>query len=583
MTAFEIRPAGDSALLLAAADPVALAERITGIDGVAELVPAAETVLVLVRGPDRLEQVRTTLTRLADEETGAVVSRETAADPVIEVPVHYDGADLAAVAEHLGTSTAEVVAAHTGTVWHCAFVGFAPGFGYLRSPDGRLAVPRRDRPRTAIPAGAVALAGGYSAIYPRATPGGWQLIGHTDIVLWDLDRDPPALLHPGAAVRFVDARVGSRGSSPGRGGSLDDPASQGGDLGNDGSRSRSGPSGSGASRDESGAPADAPKPVGASEAAVPQGTPAGPSRAAAISAEGRAPGASGATSSPALRVERVGPAVTVQDLGRPGWTGDGVGRSGAADAAALTLANRLVGNPEGAAALEILVGGVTLRALRPLTVAVTGAPLPATVNGTPVGHASVLTLPTGSVLALGATAVGLRGYLAVRGGIVVPPVLGSCSRDTLAGLGPAPIEAGAELAAGPPPREWPIVDQAPLPPPPEQPVPVRVRLGPRDDWFADPRALCAGAWRVTGDTDRVGVRLARADGPELTRTVTTELPTEGMPLGAIQVPPGGEPVIMLADHPVTGGYPVIGVIAAADLGRVAQLRPGDRLRFVPEP
>jgi len=127
---------------------------------------------------------------------------ETAPEPV-EIPVRYDGADLAHVAELLGTTVPAVIEAHTGTVWRCGFVGFAPGFGYLEAPDGRLAVPRRDRARTAIPAGAVALAGGYSAVYPRSTPGGWQLIGHTDAVLWDVDRDPPALIRAGSAVRFV--------------------------------------------------------------------------------------------------------------------------------------------------------------------------------------------------------------------------------------------------------------------------------------------------------------------------------------------------------------------------------------------
>ncbi|WP_067648804.1 urea amidolyase family protein [Nocardia harenae] len=511
--AFDISPAGETALLLTlapGADPIALAEHLTvrAVPGVLELVPAAETVLVLVRSAAALERVAAALTRIA-AEPGAHVSRETAgsADP-LEVPVRYDGADLDAVAAQLGLTTAEVIAAHTGVLWQCAFVGFAPGFGYLRAPDGRLAVPRRDRPRTAIPAGAVALAGGYSAVYPRATPGGWQLIGSTDLALWDLRREPPALIHPGTTVRFVSTRGATR-------------------------------------------VADAERP------------------------------ATTVVTDPAVLVERVGPAVTVQDLGRPGWTDSGVGRSGAADPAALALANRLVGNPETAAALEVLVGGVVLRARRRITVAVTGAPLPATVDGVPVGHASVLTLAAGSVLALGVTAVGLRGYVAVRGGIEVPAVLGSRSRDTLAGLGPQPVAAGDELPIGPPPRDWPIVDQAPVPPLPEAPVPVRVRPGPRDGWFADPAALYAGEWRVTSEVDRVGVRLERSRGPALRRAITAELPTEGLPLGAIQVPPGGEPVIMLADHPVTGGYPVIGVVAAADLGTVAQLRPGTALRFHP--
>ncbi|MFC8043786.1 5-oxoprolinase/urea amidolyase family protein [Nocardia sp. NPDC057353] len=548
--AFELRPAGETALLLTlpdGADPIALADRLAAreLPGVLELVPAAETVLVLVRSAAALERVAAALTRIA-AEPGADVSRETApqVDP-LEVPVRYDGADLDAVAARLELTTAEVVAAHTGVLWQCAFVGFAPGFGYLRAPDGRLAVPRRDRPRTAIPAGSVALAGGYSAIYPRATPGGWQLIGSTDLALWDLHRDPPALIHPGTAVRFVATRTATRVVETG------------------------GPATAVVT-----AAGDPPGAIAAGDSVTATGA------SAVVTAAGDS-AVVAAAGYPAVLVERVGPAVTVQDLGRPGWTGSGVGHSGAADPAALALANRLVGNPETAAALEVLVGGVVLRARRRITAAVTGAPLPATVNGVPVGHASVLELAPGSVLALGYTAVGLRGYVAVRGGIEVPAVLGSRSRDTLAGLGPRPVEAGDELPIGVPPREWPIVDQAPVPPLPAAPVPVRVRPGPRDAWFADPAALFAGEWRVTSDVDRVGVRLQRSRGPALRRAVRTELPTEGLPLGAIQVPPGGEPVIMLADHPVTGGYPVIGVVAAADLGIVAQLRPGTALRFQP--
>jgi biotin-dependent carboxylase-like uncharacterized protein len=174
----------------------------------------------------------------------------------------------------------------------------------------------------------------------------------------------------------------------------------------------------------------------------------------------------------------------------------------------------------------------------------------------------------------------LRVYVAVRGGVAVEPVLGSRSRDTLAGLGPEPLQAGDELPIGPPPAAWPTVDLAPVPSLGTGPLSVRVQLGPRDDWFTRPEDLFEGHWLVSDRLDRVGVRLERPDGlPALTRRDDRELPTEGMPLGAIQVPPSGEPVVFLADHPITGGYPVIGVVHTADISVVGQARPGQQLIF----
>ncbi|WP_245717444.1 5-oxoprolinase subunit B family protein [Nocardia jejuensis] len=162
--------------------------------------PQARDSSPAARRPDRLEYGATQPGSPPRPGTSPIIPDE----PVL-IPVRYDGEDLAEVAELLGIPPAEVIAQHTGTVWRCAFVGFAPGFGYLESADGRLTVPRRTRSRTSIPAGAVALAGGYSAIYPRRSPGGWQLIGTTDLTLWDVDRDPPALVRAATRVRFVNA------------------------------------------------------------------------------------------------------------------------------------------------------------------------------------------------------------------------------------------------------------------------------------------------------------------------------------------------------------------------------------------
>ena len=285
----------------------------------------------------------------------------------------------------------------------------------------------------------------------------------------------------------------------------------------------------------------------------------------------------------ALRILAPGPSSTIQDLGRPGWFSAGVGVAGAADTVSLRLANRLVGNDEGAACIECVLGGLQFEAIQPVTVAVTGAPAPITVDGVPVEHASVVDLAAGQRLALGLAAVGLRAYLAIRGGIAVEPVLGSRSRDTLAGLGPEPLQAGDELPVGPAPAAPPSAEAARVAPITNDPVVVGVRLGPRADWFLRPEDLFVGSWSVTDRLDRVGARLARPDSdPPLTRRDDRELPTEGMPIGAIQVPPSGEPVVFLADHPITGGYPVIGVVQHTDIPRVAQARPGQQLIFVPE-
>ncbi|WP_194816604.1 allophanate hydrolase subunit 1 [Nocardia sp. XZ_19_385] len=206
-----IRAAGDRALLVAPTGGIAdlaAALRNRDVPGVEDVLPAAETLLVTLDSPNDAERVRRALGELleeaADDVSRGTLSRNDFPEPLV-IPVRYDGVDLDDVARLLNLSTAEVVAAHTSTTWHCGFVGFAPGFGYLESADHRLTVPRRDQARTAIPAGAVALAGGYTAVYPRSTPGGWRLIGHTDLRMWDVDRDPPALIQAGSAVRFVEA------------------------------------------------------------------------------------------------------------------------------------------------------------------------------------------------------------------------------------------------------------------------------------------------------------------------------------------------------------------------------------------
>lgn len=281
-----------------------------------------------------------------------------------------------------------------------------------------------------------------------------------------------------------------------------------------------------------------------------------------------------------LRVLRTGPLTLVEDLGRPGYGAVGVGRSGAADRSSLRLANRAVGNPEGAAGLEVLLGGLELEVVGgPVTLCVTGAPAPVRVGRRQVGSSYVVTARAGDVVRLGAPPIGLRSYVAVRGGIAVPPVLGSRSRDVLAGLGPEPLAVGDELPVGRATGAPPAADLLP-PLPWSEVVELRVVRGPRDAWLADADALTATTWAVSGESDRVGVRLL--GDPLAHRDAGRQLPSEGVRRGAVQVPPGGEPVLLLADHPVTGGYPVAGVVVDADVDLAAQARPGQavRLRWV---
>lgn len=280
----------------------------------------------------------------------------------------------------------------------------------------------------------------------------------------------------------------------------------------------------------------------------------------------------------ALTVEVAGVLTTVQDLGRPGLAGWGVSPSGAADRGSLRLANRLVGNPESAAGLEVTLGGLGVRARGDLVVAVTGADVDVTVDGRAVGAGTAVAVADGQRLRLGPARTGLRAYLAVRGGVAVPEVLGSRSTDLLSGLGPRPARAGQVLPVGAPPASLPAVDVAPVGPAGGRELALRVVPGPRDDWFqpAALEVLLSSPYRVTPDSNRVGMKLS---GPVLARSIARELPSEGVVRGALQVPPSGQPVLFLADHPVTGGYPVIAVVVDEDTDLAAQARPGALLRF----
>jgi biotin-dependent carboxylase-like uncharacterized protein len=275
----------------------------------------------------------------------------------------------------------------------------------------------------------------------------------------------------------------------------------------------------------------------------------------------------------AITVLDPGPLTTVQDAGRPGLAHVGVPRSGWLDAPAAQLANRLVGNPPGAALLETTMGGVSLRVDAAMALAVTGAMADVRVAGRSAAWGEPLSLPADAEVVVGPARRGVRSYLAVAGGIDVPAVLGSRSADLLSGLGPAPLAAGQSLAVGPAGRPRP----ADVPPRSVPAGVLRLTEGPRTDWVvAALRRLTDRTWTVQAESNRVALRLT---GQPLERAVPGELASEGIVLGAVQVPPDGQPLVFLADHPTTGGYPVVAVVDPADLWQCAQLRPGDTVRF----
>lgn len=546
--------AGERAFLLefgSLAEVVAFHRDVTDkpLPGQREAVAAARTVLL---------DFRTRRDAVAAARQARRRRPKPAADPQarqIELSVHYGGEDLASVAQLLGMSEEALIAWHTSTVWVAAFGGFAPGFTYCvpeeltrrrrpRRSEAGLEVPRLDSPRQRVPAGAVGLAGEFSAVYPRSSPGGWQLIGTTDAELWDAERSEPALIRPGDRVRYTARAESITVSEP-------------------------------------------------------------PNFAAAAKNGG----------ADALEVISPGAQTLVQDTGRIGFSDLGVPRSGAADLAAARQANQLVGNDDAAAVFEVLHGGFELAAKQTLVLAVTGAETalevtsPAAeqtsnmaVNGTGAAvsadsSGAVREVPArapfwlfpGERLTLAAPSRGVRCYVAVSGGLEAPQILGSSAADTLSGLGPAPVRAGESFGLlGATSRFVGIADVARTAlPDPDEVTTLRFVPGPREDWFTRAKGRRSGfqqlessQWSVSQRCDRVGIRLETDDDAGyLQRSRDHELKSEPMVRGAIQVPPSGEPVVLLADHPVTGGYPVLGVVIRADLGLAAQLAPGAEVRF----
>ena len=490
------------------------------VPGIRDLVPAYASLLIVFETSEiSREALRAAVTAALEKVTsGGAWPFRTGRQHV--VPVRYggeDGPDLDAVATTHGIGPAEAVRLHSERTYTVAFLGFLPGFAYLGRLPRPLESSRLASPRQRVAAGSVGLAGLQTGVYPFASPGGWQIIGRTGLRVWDSAQTEPALLAPGDTVRFAATDE-----------AIDDAASE----------------------------------------------------IAAIMPR-----------YPAFEVIDPGGMATIQDLGRAGLAHLGVGTGGAFDVAAARRANSLVGNEADAAVLEMTWTGPALRALRSVTIALDGADFGCVAGGMTIPPRVSWFVRAGTVLRFvpGRLTAGLRGYLAVSGGFDAPVVLGSRSTSTLAHFGGI---AGRALVEG---DSLGVLDP--------HPAPVvlagrttshkgdyisrqetALRFVPyRGKQRALPTALdlfTAQRWVLTDSADRMGCRFRSIDGATLP-VRNEELVSFGVVSGAIQLPPGGMPVVLGVDHQTTGGYSLLGVVIQADLAILAQLRPGAEVTFVP--
>jgi KipI family sensor histidine kinase inhibitor len=516
-------------------DPVAARRLIRALtaarlEGLAEVVGGLATVMVAFDPLAEDVDVRRPILARLMEEAFAHPGYVEDGGILLQVPCTFDGPDLPEVATLVGSTPDAVVAMVTAHPLTVAVVGFSPGFAYLAGlPDELCQVPRRPRPRPTVPAGSVALANGHAAVYPSASPGGWQLIGRTDEPLFTPLVPPYARLAPGDRVRFVRAAPAAA-RTPARG--------------------------TGRSKADGGAP--------------------------------RVPDAMPPTARPVFDVVEPGVQTVLQDGGRRGLAALGIPAASPADPYSFRLANQLVGNPAGACTLETTARGPSLRCLTSTFVAVVGGSPELRLQGRPVAAGRVVPVNAGQQLVVGPVRDGFRCYVALAGGFVGPELLGSCSSDQLAGLGPGPIARGAQLwgATMEPPLGDHLRHGTPVGATGGEPVALRVVPGPHPERFAPGTfaALASMRFTVEAESNRVGLRL-RSDLPTPVLSaapgVPGELDSQGMVTGAVQIPPDGEPVILLTDHATLGGYPVVAVVAAVDHGVLGQCAPGMTVVLVP--
>lgn len=414
-----------------------------------------------------------------------------------EIPVCYDGEDLAEVAARTGLSVEEVVARHSGRPYRVYAVGFTPGYPFLGLLDEALRLPRRESPRARVPAHSVAIAGAQSGIYPLPSPGGWHLLGRALVAVYDPHRKPPFLLEPGDEVRFIP-QAGER---------LPEPE-------------------------------------------VLELLPAEPRH-------------------PLFEVLKPGLFDLVVDRGRLLAGRFGLARGGPLDARSAAVANALVGNAPDAPLLELAFQGPTLRAVAGGVAAFAGYGLTPLRNGEALAPFTSFSFKAGDVLAFAPTPTGSRGYLAVAGGFEAATFFGSASADVRGRIG-RPLQQGDVLGVADLKRARAgraFMPHAKL----RELEMLRLLAGPQYEPEAF-EVLLAGTFEVRS-ADRMGVRLA---GPPVPGG---DVVSEAVPIGAVQVPGGGAPIILLNDRGTLGGYRKPALVHPADLWRLGQLRPGQAVRF----
>ncbi len=489
-----------------------------GPAGIQDVVPAYASVLILY-DPRQLEHGALLSFLKAQRQVTNPRASDLGRTRVRTLPTAYGGdlgPDMESVCSWSGLDAEQVAALHAAGRYRVYFLGFTPGFAYLGQVDPQIAVPRLETPRKQIPAGSVGLAGRGTGVYPYPAPGGWRLIGRTPVRLFDPGASEPVYFRPGDTVEFSPIEHGQYRQLT----------------------------------------ADAP-------------------------AEPRQP----PVVRPLARVEQPGLLTTLQDRGRVGSMHLGASRAGAADLRSLIWANSLVGNGPEAAALELTALGPTLHFVSPAVIALTGADMVPRLDGEPVPLWRSVAVATGSTLTMSSATSGLRGYLAVSGGFDAPLQLGSRSTDTVAWFGgrlDRPLRAGDLLGLARPGRPESVgqVVPADLVPTMEPSITVRAVPGPQHEHFTDEsrRLLESCEFEVTGDSDRMGLRL-RGSRPLPHSQLGPDIVSEGICPGAVQVPGSGHPIVMLSNAQTTGGYAKIATVITPDLGRLAQLRPGDGVGF----
>lgn len=496
----EIRWFGESAILVRpfdGEDTHALARVLANLDRTEEVLPGSQILVRLSAGFEETVAAELRAIPFCELST-ATVTRS------VEIPVLFDGPDLEEIVRARNMSLAELVADLSAAELQVAYLGFAPGFAYVEGlPPSLSSIPRRSTPRTSVPAGSVGIAAGYLGIYPQTSPGGWNLIGRTDLVMFDPLVAPYSTVQPGDRIRIVSVSELSATEPTPR---IDRPR---------------------------------------------------------CSSERRAV------------VESPGMMTTLQDRGRVGVGHLGVPKGGPADRDLMRLANLLVGNDPDLGVLETTLSGPTVRFDATAHVAVVGATV--SLDGRPVEPGAVFVVPPGGRVKVDES-YRLRAYIAVAGGLSGPGLFGSCSTDTLSGLGIGPLVAEDELSMGDPRRPGGYTSDL------ERNSQIRIVAGPDEFATRDNPELLRRFFEepfvVTTESNRIGVRMERQEPSEIPLDRPTGLMRSyGMIEGAIQLPPSNDPIVLLTDHATMGGYPVVATVVSADVGAVAQKRPGETISF----